>query len=161
MVLSDSPLTGSVGHSLSCNLFQQVLFLLFQSCKVSQFRYAGGLGAASLERFVSLTSGLNCLPCWALISVSERKGNNLYNSSRGLEAELWDCTQLGPSHGANLRLSSTAQKGWWRDHNHSQQIEKTVLGPVLSTWSWLCSVFIRLHPGSIASPYGGALIALP
>lgn len=62
--------------------------------KVSQFHYAGGLGTVSFERFVCLASGPNYLPCWALISVSERRENNLYNSSRQLEAELWDWTKL-------------------------------------------------------------------
>lgn len=87
-------LNDSVGYPLLSNLLQKVLFFPPMAGKVSQFHYAGGLGTVSFERFVCLASGPNYLPCWALISVSERRENNLYNSSRQLEAELWDWTKL-------------------------------------------------------------------
>lgn len=56
-----------------------------------------GLDAACLERLVCLASGVNYSPCWASISVSEGRENNLSNSSSQSEAGPWGCTQLGSS----------------------------------------------------------------
>lgn len=144
IALWNSSLNYSVGYPLLSNLLQKVLFfsssfLFSRAGKVLQFHYAGGLGAVSFERCVCLASGPNYLRWWALISVSERRENNLYNSSSQLEAELWDSTKLCSIPQCQFALIRCSRENVMaitvRIGKHSQQNEKTVIGPVLSIQS--------------------------
>lgn len=152
----------SVGYPLLSSLLQKFLSFPFLSLFSTPWGWQSlnnfvmlegwgeGLGAVSSERFICLASGPNYLPCWALISVSEWRENNLYHSSSRLQAELWDCTQLCPSYSANLPLSSATGKmgcrATLRIGKHSQQNEKTAIGLVLSTQSSLGSNFHIITP---------------
>lgn len=105
----------SVGYPLLSNLFQKVLLFFnfppgLQSLTIS---LDWGSGAASFERFVCLASGLNYLPCWALISVSKWRQNNLYNSSVNWRLNCGAEQSSVPSLSANLSLSSVAERMWW------------------------------------------------
>lgn len=106
-----------------------------------------GLGAAYLERLLCLASGLNYSPCWASISVSEGRENNLSNSSSQLETGPWDCTQLGSSPRCQFALiKCNRESAVARIEKHFQQNEKTIPGPVLATQRYLCSNFHTITP---------------
>lgn len=102
--------------------------------KLSQFHYAGGLGTVSFERFVCLASGPNYLPCWSLIRSSNEGKTICTTLPVNWKLNCGTEQSFSPSHSANLPLSSATEKMWRcvtvRIGKHSQQNEKTVIGPV-------------------------------